>query len=57
MKDPEMMYRELFTVKEASIHRGAVGFEKKGLIDINIIVFEVKDPRSRYPKEHILVEP
>jgi len=57
MKDPEMTYRTLFEVKDNSIHRGTVGFEKKGLIDVNIILFEVTDPRKKKPKEHILVEP
>lgn len=39
------------------MHRGTVGFEKKGHIDVNVILFEVSDPRKKSPKEHILVEP
>jgi len=37
MKDPEMSYRTLFEIQDTGVHRGSVGFEKKGLIDVNII--------------------
>jgi len=57
MKDPEMMWRELFSINEPSIHRGAVGFEKKGEVDINVLFFKVRDPRETTIKESIDIMP
>jgi len=52
-----MLFTTLFEINEPSLHRGQIGFEKKGEVDINVLFFKVRDPRERDPKEHILVEP
>jgi len=57
MKNEELAWRNLFTLEELDIHRGNVGFAKKGELNLNILSFAIKDPRESKIKEYIDVQP
>lgn len=51
MKNEELTWKNMFTIDEQSLHRGYVGFAKKGELDLNILSFSLRDPREKKVKQ------